>query len=86
MNFQSILRVHYIVHTFMLVKSLIVLLLLAILYSLFSGMVFMIKDKSQSKRTVKALTIRIALSVALFILLMLAFATGLIQPHGIIPG
>ncbi len=86
MNFQSILRVHYIVHTFMLVKSLIVLLLLAILYSLFSGMVFMIKDKSQSKRTVKALTIRIALSVALFILLMLAFATGLIQPHGITPG
>ena len=70
----------------MLVKSLIVLLLLAILYSLFSGMVFMIKDKSQSKRTVKALTIRIALSVALFILLMLAFATGLIQPHGITPG
>ena len=70
----------------MLVKSLIVLLLLAILYSLFSGMVFMIKDKSQSKRTVKALTIRIALSVALFILLMLAFATGLIQPHGIMPG
>ena len=70
----------------MLVKSLIVLLLLAILYSLFSGMVFMIKDKSQSKRTVKALTIRIALSVALFILLMLAFATGLIEPHGIMPG
>lgn len=70
----------------MLIKSLIVLVLIAILVSLFSGMFFLVKDKGQSKRTVKALTIRIALSVILFILLMLAFATGLIQPHGIIPG
>jgi len=71
---------------FMLIKTLIVLVLLAILFSLFSGMIFLVKDKGQSQRTVKALTVRIALSVALFILLMVAFATGLIQPHGITPG
>ena len=70
----------------MLVKTLIVLVLLAILFSLFSGMIFLIKDKGQSERTVRALTIRIALSVLLFILLMTAFATGLITPHGINPG
>ncbi len=70
----------------MLIKTLIVLVLLAILFSLFSGMIFLVKDKGQSQRTVKALTVRIALSVALFILLMVAFATGLIQPHGITPG
>jgi len=70
----------------MLVKTLIVLVLLAILFSLFSGMIFLVKDKGQSQRTVKALTVRIALSVALFILLMVAFATGLIQPHGVNPG
>ena len=70
----------------MLIKILIILVLIAILYSLFSGMFYLIKDKSQSKRTVKALTIRIVLSVALFILLMLGFATGVIQPHGITPG
>ena len=70
----------------MLIKILIILVLIAILYSLFSGMFYLIKDKSQSKRTVKALTIRIVLSVALFILLMLGFATGVIQPHGIMPG
>lgn len=69
----------------MLVKSLIILVLLAILFSLFSGMIFMVKDKGQSERTVKALTVRIALSVVLFILLMVAFATGLIHPHGINP-
>lgn len=70
----------------MLVKTLIILVLLAILFSLFSGMIFLVKDKGQSQRTVRALTIRIALSVLLFILLMVAFATGLIQPHGITPG
>ena len=70
----------------MIIKTLIVLVLLAILFSLFSGMIFLVKDKGQSQRTVKALTVRIALSVALFILLMVAFATGLIQPHGITPG
>lgn len=70
----------------MLIKTLIVLVLLAILFSLFSGMIFLIKDKGQSERTVRALTIRIALSVLLFILLMTAFAAGLIHPHGIVPG
>jgi hypothetical protein len=70
----------------MLVKALIVLVLLAILFSLFSGMIFLVKDKGQSERTVRALTIRITLSVLLFILLMVAFATGLIHPHGINPG
>ena len=70
----------------MLIKTLIVITLLAILFSLFSGMIFLVKDKGQSERTVRALTIRIALSVLLFILLMAAFATGLIQPHGINPG
>jgi cytochrome bd-type quinol oxidase subunit 2 len=69
----------------MLVKVLIVVVLLAILISLFSGMFFLVKDKGESKRTIKALTVRIVLSVALFVLLMIAFATGLIQPHGITP-
>jgi hypothetical protein len=67
----------------MIVKTLIVLVLIAIVMSLGSGLLFMLKDHDQSKRTVKALTIRIGLSVALFALMMLAVATGLIQPHGI---
>ena len=70
----------------MLTKIIIVLFLLAIIGSLFSGLFFLMRDKGASERTVKALTIRVSLSVLLFILLMLGFATGLLQPHGAFPG
>jgi uncharacterized membrane-anchored protein len=43
----------------------------------------MIRDKGQTDRTVKALTVRVILSIALFIFLMVAFATGLLTPHSI---
>jgi hypothetical protein len=40
-------------------------------------------DKGDSKKMVRALTVRVALSVALFLMLMIAWAVGLITPHGI---
>ena len=46
----------------------------------------MLVDKGQTKRTVNALTKRIALSVTLILLLILAIAMGWIQPHGLNPG
>ena len=67
----------------MLVKLLVVLLLLAVIISLFSGLFFLVKDKGHTKRTVNALSIRIGLSVFAFVLLMIAAATGLISPHGL---
>ena len=67
----------------LLVKLLVVLLLLAIIASLFSGLFFLVKDKSGTKRTVNALSVRIGLSVFAFILLMIAAATGVITPHGV---
>lgn len=69
----------------MLFKTFIVIALCAVLLSLGSGLVFMIRDKGRSNRTLKALTLRIALSVSLFLLLMIAYATGLISPHGVYP-
>jgi hypothetical protein len=69
----------------MLVKIAVVIVLFIILISLGSGLFFMIRDKGQSNRTIKALTLRIALSVGLFLLLLIAYATGLITPHGIYP-
>lgn len=66
-------------------KIIIVILIIVILLSLTSGMVFLVKDKGDSDRTVKSLTVRIVLSVLLFILLFVGFATGLIEPHGLIP-
>lgn len=66
-------------------KIAIVILLVTILISLASGLVFLIRDKGKSERTVKSLTLRIALSIALFVLLFIGFAAGLIKPHGINP-
>ena len=38
-------------------------------------------NEEQSRRLAKALTVRIGLSIALFLLLMLAWRLGLIAPH-----
>ena len=65
----------------MLIKILIVAVLIAIVASLGSGLLHLVKDEKQSNRTVNALTIRIVLSVALFILLFVAWQQGLISPH-----
>ncbi len=67
----------------MFAKAIVILFLLMILGSLFSGLFFLVRDKGSSERTVRALTLRISLSVLLFILLMVGFLTGYLQPHGI---
>jgi len=66
-----------------LFKTIIVILLLVVLFSLFQALFFLIKDESKSDRMLKALTWRIGLSVFIFILLLIGQATGLIQPHGL---
>ena len=69
-----------------LAKLFVVVTLITILVSLGSGLIFLIRDRGTTTRTVKALTVRIALSVTLFILLLIAGATGLITPHGVFSG
>ncbi len=69
----------------MLIKIIIVILLLLVIASLAAGMFTLIKDRNQTNRTVKFLTIRIVLSVSLFVLLMVSFLMGWIEPHGIMP-
>jgi cytochrome bd-type quinol oxidase subunit 2 len=66
-----------------LIKFLIVACLVAIVASLGSGLFHLVNDKGESKKMVRALTVRIALSVALFILLFIAWSQGMIQPHGL---
>ena len=68
-----------------MVKFLILLVLLVIVGSLGSGLYFMMKDKGQTDRVVKALSWRIGLSVSLFLLLFILFATGVIEPHTAFP-
>ncbi|PKO25144.1 MAG: DUF2909 domain-containing protein [Betaproteobacteria bacterium HGW-Betaproteobacteria-8] len=62
----------------MLIKLAIVFVLILIVGSLFSALFFLAKDKGASERTAKALTVRITLSILLFLGLMLAYAAGLI--------
>lgn len=66
-----------------LIKGIIWLFILSILFALGSALYFLIQDKGDSERIVKALTWRIGLSFVLFILLMIAFAMGWIQPHAV---
>lgn len=67
----------------MLEKIFILGVMAAILISLGSGLFFLVKDEGKGKRLLKALTIRIALSLTLFILLLVAFSLGWIHPHPI---
>jgi len=59
-------------------KVVIVLLLLGVVVSLFSGLVFLFKDsdKRDSKRTLYALGIRISLAAALLGTVLYGFYTG----------
>ena len=68
-----------------MLKFIVIALLAVILISLGSGLVFLITDRGRTTRTVKALTLRIGLSLVAFLLLMAGFATGLIRPHGLLP-
>ena len=59
-------------------RYLVIAALLAIVASLGSALVFMYRDRSQSNRMVKALALRVGLSVGLFLMLMAAYYFGLI--------
>lgn len=65
-------------------KTLLIIgFLILILWNLGAGLYYMLVDKGQTKRTVNALTRRIALSVALILLVILAIWMGWITPHGV---
>lgn len=67
----------------MIPKIFVILVMLVILICLGSGLVFLVRDVGATRRTVKSLTWRIGLSFALFLLLLLGFSLGLINPHGL---
>ncbi len=63
-------------------RLLILAALLGIVFSLGSALVRLVRDKGESKKMARALTIRVGLSVLLFVLLMVAWWLGWIQPRG----
>lgn len=63
-----------------------VLLILAfIVFSLGQGMYYLAKDDGEMDKTrvVQALTVRIVLSLTLFVLLLLGAYFGVLTPHGV---
>lgn len=68
-----------------MVKIIILVLLALVLLSLGAAMFSLVRERGDSSRTAKFLTLRIALSIALFVFVAFAFFMGWIQPHGIVP-
>jgi hypothetical protein len=64
-------------------RILVLFLVFVMLASLFSGLFFLYKDKSGSDRMVKALTVRIAIAITIFLILMGSYYFGLISPQGL---
>ena len=69
----------------MFIKFVVIIAFLFIIASLGSALFHLVKRGNQddSEKTVRALTWRIGLSMALFLLIVIAYATGLIKPTGI---
>ncbi len=63
------------------IKILVLVVLFAIVVSLGSALFHLAKGTGDSKKMVRALSVRVGLSLALFVLLMAAWYTGLITPH-----
>lgn len=64
-------------------RILALLFIVFILASLASALYYLIKDQGNSDRTVKMLTVRVALSLTLFVLLMGGYYFGAIPQTGL---
>ncbi len=64
-----------------MIKVVVVLMLVAIVGSLFSGLFFLYRDRGAGVRTAQALTLRIGLSILLFLLLLAGFRFGFIPGY-----
>jgi hypothetical protein len=69
----------------MTIKLFFIIAFILILISLGSALFHLVthKEQEQSKKTAKALTFRIGLSLVLFIMMYIAYVTGMIKPEGI---
>jgi hypothetical protein len=62
-------------------KIVIALAFVGILVALGSALVFMMRDKGATSRTVNALTVRVGLSFALLLFIWFSYWMGWIQPR-----
>jgi hypothetical protein len=64
-------------------KIIVAIAFILIIGSLASALFFLMRDRGATNRTVRALAFRVGFSIALFILLLIAYRFGYIQPTGI---
>ncbi len=62
-------------------RIIIVIALVGILFSLGSALFYLMRDKGTTNRTVNALTIRVGISVALFLFILFSYWMGWIAPR-----
>jgi len=62
-------------------KIIVLSILAGIVFALFSAMRYMMTDKGKGTRTVKALSMRIGISVVLFAALIILIQLGYIEPN-----
>lgn len=67
-----------------MIKTIVTILFVVILASLASALVALLRRREDDGgRLLKALTVRISLSILAFLLLIVGWFAGLIQPHGL---
>jgi len=64
-------------------KAIVVIALVCILAALASAGFFMLRNKTGKRQMARALTVRIGVSVALFLFILLSWKMGWIEPHGL---
>ncbi|GGI19934.1 MAG: twin transmembrane helix small protein [Oxalicibacterium faecigallinarum] len=64
-------------------KIIVAVAFILILGSLASALFYLMRDQGKSNRTVKALAFRVGFSITLFVLVLVAWRLGYIQPTGI---
>ena len=69
----------------MILRIIILVLLICVIISLLIGFLNLGGNERASNRLLTSLTVRIALCVLIFLLLLYGFATGVIIPHPISP-
>jgi hypothetical protein len=64
-------------------RIIVAIIFIGIICSLASALVFLMRDTGNSRRMLRALTVRIGLSALLFLLVLLAYRLGWMHPTGL---
>ena len=64
-------------------KIVVAIAFVLIIGSLGFALFFLMRDKGKSNNTVRALAVRVGLSITLFVMILVAYQLGYIQPTGL---